>query len=93
MRHHVTLSIIGLERAADLAYYRAKLLQEETVEAGGNFVVGADRARILAAMDHWARTPFDENAARERGGSSFGSGDACDRTVDAILRLNAVEAS
>ncbi|GIE80481.1 LysR family transcriptional regulator [Actinoplanes philippinensis] len=35
VRHHVVLSIIGLERASDLAYYRAKLAQEEAVRSGG----------------------------------------------------------
>ncbi|GAA4970476.1 SDR family oxidoreductase [Actinoplanes utahensis] len=34
VRHHVVLSIIGLERASDLAYYRAKLAQEAAVRAG-----------------------------------------------------------
>jgi UDP-GlcNAc3NAcA epimerase len=59
----------------------------ETVEAGGNLVVGADRSRILEAMGHWRRTQFDESIALARGGSSFGAGDACDRTVEAILEL------
>ena len=35
VRNHVVLSIVGLERAADLAYYRAKLAQEAAVRAGG----------------------------------------------------------
>ncbi|WP_433791561.1 SDR family oxidoreductase [Actinoplanes sp. CA-252034] len=35
VRHHVVLSIIGLERASDLAYYRAKLAQEVAVRSGG----------------------------------------------------------
>ncbi|MDI6103180.1 SDR family oxidoreductase [Actinoplanes sp. NEAU-A12] len=35
VRHHVVLSIIGLEEASDLAYYRAKLAQEAAVRAGG----------------------------------------------------------
>ncbi|MEU4556898.1 SDR family oxidoreductase [Actinoplanes sp. NPDC023936] len=35
VRHHVALSIVGLERATDLAYFRAKLAQEATVKAGG----------------------------------------------------------
>jgi UDP-GlcNAc3NAcA epimerase len=59
----------------------------ETVEAGGNLVVGAERSRILDAMDHWRSARFDEGVALERGGSLFGAGDACDRTVDAILGL------
>jgi uncharacterized protein YbjT (DUF2867 family) len=35
VRHHVVLSIVGLERASDLAYYRAKLAQEAAVRSGG----------------------------------------------------------
>jgi uncharacterized protein YbjT (DUF2867 family) len=35
VRHHVVLSVIGLEPASDLAYYRAKLAQEAAVRAGG----------------------------------------------------------
>ncbi|GIE65564.1 NmrA family transcriptional regulator [Actinoplanes palleronii] len=35
VRHHVLLSIVGLEAASDLAYYRAKLAQEAAVKAGG----------------------------------------------------------
>ncbi|MEV6298937.1 SDR family oxidoreductase [Actinoplanes sp. NPDC051861] len=35
IRNHIVLSIIGLERATDLAYYRAKLAQEAAVRASG----------------------------------------------------------
>ncbi|MBB2942484.1 uncharacterized protein YbjT (DUF2867 family) [Actinoplanes lutulentus] len=35
VRHHVVLSIVGLEPASDLAYYRAKLTQEAAVRSGG----------------------------------------------------------
>lgn len=59
----------------------------ETVEAGGNLVVATERRRILDAMDHWRRTQFDESVAQQRSGTLFGAGDACDRTVDAILAL------
>jgi uncharacterized protein YbjT (DUF2867 family) len=34
VRHLVTLSIVGVDLVPDLAYYRAKTLQEELVEAG-----------------------------------------------------------
>lgn len=33
--HHVALSIVGLEQATELGYYRAKLAQEAAVRAGG----------------------------------------------------------
>ena len=32
--HHVTLSIVGVDQVPDLAYYRAKTLQEDLVKAG-----------------------------------------------------------
>jgi uncharacterized protein YbjT (DUF2867 family) len=35
VRHHVALSILGLEDASDLAYFRAKLAQEAAVRSGG----------------------------------------------------------
>lgn len=60
---------------------------EETVAAGGNIVAGTTRARIRAAVEHWARTAFDADGAARRAGLPFGSGDAAERTVDAILAL------
>lgn len=59
----------------------------ETVEAGGNVLAGSDRHRIRAAVEHWAVTPFNADIARERGGTSFGTGDAADRSVAAIVSL------
>jgi uncharacterized protein YbjT (DUF2867 family) len=35
VRHHVVLSIVGLERGSELPYYRAKLAQEAAVRTGG----------------------------------------------------------
>lgn len=35
VRHHIVLSIVGLERGSQLPYYRAKLAQEAAVRAGG----------------------------------------------------------
>jgi uncharacterized protein YbjT (DUF2867 family) len=32
--HHVTLSIVGVDQVPDMAYYRAKTLQEDLVKAG-----------------------------------------------------------
>jgi len=34
VRHHVTLSIVGVDRPHELGYYRAKFAQEQTVRAG-----------------------------------------------------------
>ncbi|MGH3781201.1 MAG: SDR family oxidoreductase [Pseudonocardiaceae bacterium] len=34
VRHIVTLSIIGVDQVPDMAYYRAKTLQEDLVKAG-----------------------------------------------------------
>jgi UDP-N-acetylglucosamine 2-epimerase len=65
---------------------------EETVEAGGNIVAGIGRDRILAAVEHWERTPYDADEAARRAGSPFGAGDAAERTVDAILALPVADA-
>ncbi|GAB1339595.1 NAD(P)H-binding protein [Streptomyces sp. E-15] len=35
VRHHVTLSIVGVDRVPDYGYYRAKVAQEEAVRDGG----------------------------------------------------------
>ncbi|QDQ09762.1 SDR family oxidoreductase [Streptomyces spectabilis] len=35
VRHHVTLSIVGVDQVPDYGYYRAKVAQEEAVRAGG----------------------------------------------------------
>jgi uncharacterized protein YbjT (DUF2867 family) len=34
VRHHVVLSVVGAERLEDSGYFRAKIVQEESVEAG-----------------------------------------------------------
>lgn len=34
VRHHVALSVVGTERLADSAYFRAKIAQEELIKAG-----------------------------------------------------------
>ena len=57
---------------------------------GGGRQSGRRRRSGAASWTPWAtgwRTPFDESVAQQRGGSLFGAGDACDRTVDAILAL------
>ncbi|MFG3013071.1 SDR family oxidoreductase [Streptomyces cinerochromogenes] len=35
VRHHVALSIVGVDQVPDYGYYRAKVAQEEAVRAGG----------------------------------------------------------
>ncbi|PAZ09499.1 LysR family transcriptional regulator [Streptomyces sp. SA15] len=35
VRHHVTLSIVGVDQVPDYGYYRAKVAQEEAVRGGG----------------------------------------------------------
>ncbi|MFG2881877.1 SDR family oxidoreductase [Streptomyces sp. NPDC048297] len=35
VRHHVTLSIVGVDQVPDYGYYRAKVAQEKAVRAGG----------------------------------------------------------
>ena len=35
VRHHIALSIVGIDRSADNGYFRAKLAQEKLIEASG----------------------------------------------------------
>lgn len=35
VRHHIALSIVGVDRLADIDYFRAKMLQEAMIEASG----------------------------------------------------------
>src|SRR5215813_1428217 len=35
VRHHVALSIVGIERSPDNGYFRAKVAQEKLIESGG----------------------------------------------------------
>src|SRR5262249_57713390 len=35
VRHHVALSIVGIERTPDNGYFRAKVAQEKLIEASG----------------------------------------------------------
>src|SRR5580658_194279 len=35
VRHHVALSIVGIDRSPDIGYFRAKVAQEKLIEASG----------------------------------------------------------
>lgn len=60
----------------------------ETVEAGGNVVAGTHREGVLAAVEHWVTTPFAGAESAQPGGAPFGTGDAGERTIDAILEFS-----
>ncbi|MBO3735968.1 SDR family oxidoreductase [Actinoplanes flavus] len=64
VRHHVTLSIIGLERATDLAYYRAKLAQEAAVAAGGVPFTIVRAAQFFEFLDVLMRANTDGDEIR-----------------------------
>lgn len=63
----------------------------ETVEAGGNVVAGTERDGILAAVEHWSKTPFNGDLPSSSGGAPFGNGDAGERTIDAILNFRQLQ--
>lgn len=61
----------------------------ETVAAGGNTVVGADPSRIVAAVNAWAQR-YPRGAAEFAGaaGAAFGTGDAAERILQALLAFH-----
>jgi UDP-GlcNAc3NAcA epimerase len=60
----------------------------ETVEAGGNVVVGADPAAIRAAVERWQRYRRREDGDFSQiVGKFFGNGDAADRIVNVLYQF------
>ena len=60
----------------------------ETVEAGGNMLVGTDSARMLVAMERWQRYRRREDGTFSQVASKlFGNGDAAERILHALLQL------
>ena len=60
----------------------------ETVQAGGNILVGTDAARILKAVDQSRRRSAATPAAFSRAVNvGFGNGDSANRILDALLRF------
>ena len=58
----------------------------ETVQAGANVLAGTDALKILAAVDRSKRRSAGRPADFSRAiNSSFGNGDAANRTLDALL--------
>jgi UDP-GlcNAc3NAcA epimerase len=57
----------------------------ETVEAGGNIVVGTDPAAIRAAVERWQRyRRRDDGDFSQTVGKYFGNGDAADRIINVL---------
>ena len=66
----------------------------ETVQSGGNVLVGTDAARILKAVDRCQRRSIGTPADFSRAVNvSFGNGDAANRILDALLRFIGCETS
>ena len=60
----------------------------ETVEAGGNVVVGANPAAIRVAVERWQRYRRREDSDFSQGvGKFFGNGDAADRILNALYQF------
>jgi UDP-GlcNAc3NAcA epimerase len=60
----------------------------ETVEAGGNVVVGADPGAIRVAVERWQRYRRREDSDFSQGvGKYFGNGDAADRILNALYQF------
>jgi UDP-GlcNAc3NAcA epimerase len=61
----------------------------ETVQGGGNVVVGVDPAKVVAAVNAWkARFPQGKADFSGKVTALFGKGDAADNILEAILAFN-----
>lgn len=60
----------------------------ETIRGGGNILTGVDPAKVIAAVNTWSgRFPQGNADFSAAVTSSFGSGDAADRILKAILQF------
>jgi UDP-N-acetylglucosamine 2-epimerase len=61
----------------------------ETVQGGGNILVGDDLAKIVSAVDMWnQRFPQGKADFSSEAERAFGNGDAADKILQAILGFN-----
>jgi UDP-N-acetylglucosamine 2-epimerase len=64
----------------------------ETVEAGGNVLVGTDPERLVAAVAAWhARFPSGKADFAASAAAAFGRGDSAERTLDSIIAFAAAQ--
>ncbi len=64
VRHHVALSIVGTDRMPDNGYFRAKVAQEELIEASGIPYTIIRATQFLEFLDGIAASSADGNTVR-----------------------------
>jgi uncharacterized protein YbjT (DUF2867 family) len=64
VRHHVVLSIVGIDRTPDNGYFRAKLAQEKLIEASGIPYTIIRSTQFLEFLGTIAATSADGNLVR-----------------------------
>ena len=60
----------------------------ETIAAGGNVLTGADRNRVIDAVEAWLAKGCRTGDGAEDGASPFGDGTAADKIVASIIEFN-----
>ena len=63
-RHHVALSIVGIDRAPDIGYFRAKVAQEKLIEASGIPYTIVRATQFLEFLGAIADSATDGNVVR-----------------------------
>ncbi|HTQ34458.1 MAG TPA: SDR family oxidoreductase [Stellaceae bacterium] len=64
VRHHVALSIVGIDRSPDIGYFRAKVAQEKLIEASGIPYTIIRATQFLEFLDGIAATGAEGNVVR-----------------------------
>ena len=64
VRHHVALSIVGIDRSPDIGYFRAKVAQEKLIEAGGIPYTIIRSTQFLEFLGGIADAGADQNVVR-----------------------------
>jgi uncharacterized protein YbjT (DUF2867 family) len=64
VRHHVALSIVGIDRSPDIGYFRAKLAQEKLIEPSGIPYTIVRSTQFLEFLDRIADSSTDGGTVR-----------------------------
>jgi uncharacterized protein YbjT (DUF2867 family) len=64
VRHHVALSIVGIDRSPDIGYFRAKVAQEKLIEASGIPYTIVRSTQFLEFLGGIAASSADGNIVR-----------------------------
>src|SRR5207342_2729356 len=64
VRHHIALSIVGIDRASDNGYFRAKVAQEKLIEASGIPYTIIRSTQFLEFLGGIAASSADRNVVR-----------------------------